>query len=283
MWSRVPTFDELIWPSLLAIRANGGSATITEHLDSLIEQQTVSEEIASVPHGNTGRTELEYRLAWSRTGLKRGGFLENSTRGVWTLTELGETATENDVHAAIARLRQGDSQRRKQAQAIRANELDGYVAEDGGDWKSVLLQQLREISPDAFERLSQRILRESGFTKVEVTGRSGDGGIDGTGILQLSLMSFPVLFQCKRYQGTVGPGAVRDFRGAMMGRTDKGLIITTGSFSSEARKEATRDGAPPIELIDGDQLCEHLKKLKLGVTVELIESVEVQSDWFRQV
>lgn len=283
MWARVPTFDELIWPSLLAIRANGGSATITEHLDSLIEQQNVSEDIAAVPHGNTGRTELEYRLAWSRTGLKRAGFLDNSTRGVWTLTELGETATENDVHAAIARLRQADSQRRKQAQAIRADELDGYDAEDGGDWKSVLLQQLREISPDAFERLSQRILRESGFTKVEVTGRSGDGGIDGTGILQLSLMSFPVLFQCKRYQGTVGPGAVRDFRGAMMGRTDKGLIITTGSFSSEARKEATRDGAPPIELIDGDQLCEHVKKLKLGVTVELIESVEVQSDWFQQV
>lgn len=133
------------------------------------------------------------------------------------------------------------------------------------------------------ERLVKRLLRESGFTKVEVTGGSGDGGIDGTGILQLSLMSFPVLFQCKRYQGSVGAAAIRDFRGAMMGRADKGLFITTGTFSTDARKEATRDGAPPIELINGQQLCDHLKALKLGVGLKLVEEVELDEGWFRQL
>ena len=74
------------------------------------------------------------------------------------------------------------------------------------------------------------MLRKSGFTQVDVTGRSGDGGIDGIGIMRLGgFLSFRVLFQCKRYKGSVGAGTVRDFRGAMIGRTDKGLIVTTGN------------------------------------------------------
>ncbi len=91
-------------------------------------------------------------------------------------------------------------------------------------------------------------------------GRSGDGGIDGLGVYQLSLLSFPVFFQCKRYRGTVDAGAVRDFRDTMAGRGDKGLFITTGNFTAEARSEASRDGAPPIDLIDGQRLCDLLKQ-----------------------
>lgn len=280
---RVPTYDELNWPSLVALKESGGSATIEEHVSKVIDLFDVPENVASVPHGETGRTELEYRLAWSRTALRRGGFIENSGRGVWALTERGEQASEADVRSAIAALRAADIQRHKLAAEVRSQATDNGFPDEQTDWKSELLTALKQMTPDAFERLSKRILRESGFTKVEVTGRPGDGGIDGTGILQLSLMSFPVLFQCKRYQGTVGPREVRDFRGAMMGRTDKGLIITTGSFSNEARKEATRDGAPPIELIDGDQLCEHLKKLTLGVSVELIESVHIHPEFFEQI
>jgi restriction system protein len=151
------------------------------------------------------------------------------------------------------------------------------------DWRDELLTKLKVMDPAAFERLAQRILRESGFIKVEVTGRSGDGGIDGTGILQLSLMSFHVLFQCKRYQGSVGSGAVRDFRGAMMGRTDKGLIITTGTFSPDARREATRDGAPPIDLIDGEALCDKLKELHLGVRTVMVEHITIEPGWFDEI
>ncbi len=132
-------------------------------------------------------------------------------------------------------------------------------------WKEQLLEQLMSMRPDAFERLAQRLLREADFDSVNVTGQSGDGGIDGLGVYRLGLMSFPVFFQCKRYRGSVGPGAVRDFRGAMAGRGDKGLLITTGSFTADAKKEATRDGAPPIDLIDGDRLCGLLKQYGLGV------------------
>lgn len=149
------------------------------------------------------------------------------------------------------------------------------------EWKEKLLNILYSISPAAFERLAQRILRESGFSQVEVTGKVGDGGIDGKGIVRVSgLLSFHVIFQCKRYKGSVSPSQIRDFRGAMQGRADKGLFITTGNFTRDALKEATRDGAPPIDLIDGELLCEKLKELKLGITTQFIEQVEIKTEWF---
>ena len=145
-------------------------------------------------------------------------------------------------------------------------------------WKEKLLDVLYNISPAAFERLAQRLLRESGFFQVEVTGKSGDGGIDGKGIVRVSgLLSFHVIFQCKRYRGSVVPSQIRDFRGAMQGRADKGLFITTGTFTKEAIKEAMRDGASPIDLIDGEVLCEKLKELKLGITTEFIEQINIKT------
>ncbi|MCY3927736.1 MAG: restriction endonuclease [Acidobacteria bacterium] len=138
------------------------------------------------------------------------------------------------------------------------------------------------MSPGAFERLSQELLRSSGFEAVKVIGGSGDGGIDGTALYRFSLISFPVYFQCKRHKGSIGAPVVRDFRGAMAGRSDRGLIITTGSFTSDAKREATRDGATPLDLIDGDSLCELLKERGLGVVVRerTVEDVTIDSEYF---
>jgi restriction endonuclease Mrr len=147
-------------------------------------------------------------------------------------------------------------------------------------WQDRLLECLLKMTPAAFERLCQRILRESGFIKVEVTGRSGDGGIDGIGVLRLNLLSFHVFFQCKRWKGSVGASVIRDFRGAMVGRADKGLVMTTGTFSTDARREATRDGAPAIDLVDGETLCELLKGLKIGVSIRKVEHVLVEQKVF---
>jgi restriction system protein len=153
------------------------------------------------------------------------------------------------------------------------------------EWRDQLLDVLMAIAPDAFERLSQRLLREAGFISATVTGRTGDGGIDGLGVYRMSLVSFPVFFQCKRYRGSVGAGAVRDFRGAMAGRGDKGLLITTGTFTAEAKAEATRDGAPPVDLIDGRRLCDLLKEYELGVRTEtrVVEDLSVENELRRPV
>lgn len=160
------------------------------------------------------------------------------------------------------------------------NEIEEEV-DNSEEWKEQLLNILYQITPAAFERLAQRLLRESGFFQVEVTGKVGDGGIDGKGIVRVSgLLSFHVIFQCKRYKGSVTPSQIRDFRGAMQGRADKGLFITTGAFTREAIKEATRDGALPIDLIDGELLCDKLKELKLGVSTQLTETVSIKNEWF---
>jgi restriction system protein len=285
---RVPTYDRLMWPTLKALRAMGGSATNEELLSKIIEQEAVPPEIAAVQHVDQSQSGLNYNLAWAKTYLKKVGAVENSGRAVWAITKIGEGLNEADIAAIPSRVRRQDADVRR----LRDQNSEGEPAPaDSGDaetalepfWKDELLATLRGMTATAFERLAQRLLRESGFIRVEVTGRSGDGGIDGIGVLRLTLLSFQVLFQCKRYQGSVGASAIRDFRGAMVGRSDKGLMITTGTFTSEAKKEATRDGAPPIDLIDGDQLCDLLKSLKPGVRTELVERMVVDKAWFAQL
>lgn len=281
---RVPTYDELMWPALKALKAMGGSASNEELLAKIIELEIIPESIQTFMHTDHRQTRLGYNLAWAKTYLKRVGAVENSTRGVWSLTEVGERMSEEDCRKVPARVRRQDSERKREkdeqvtAEPLSINEPSGEES-----WKDTLIETLRQMAPDAFERLAQRILREAGFIKVEVTGRSGDGGIDGLGVLRVNLLSFQVLFQCKRYQGTVRAGAVRDFRGAMVGRCDKGLMITTGTFSNDAKREATRDGAPAIDLIDGDLLCELLKQLKLGIQIEMVEQVVIDPAWFAKV
>ena len=148
-------------------------------------------------------------------------------------------------------------------------------------YRDALLELLRQLPPAGFENLCQRLLRDAGFQKVVVTGKSGDGGIDGHGVLEVNpFVSFRVLFQCKRYAGSVGSSQVRDFRGAMSGRTDKGIILTTGTFTSDAKSEAVRDGAPPIELVDGAKLIEMFAKLRMGL--KPIETYEIDYTFFEQ-
>lgn len=280
----VPTFDELMDPTVQALKRLGGSASIDELVPEIVRLLSLPQEVADVPHGTTGRTELEYRSAWARTYLRKAGFIENSERGIWALTPEGAQVAAVDGRQ-IAR----DIAKQFQVERATDNESAGAPAaaeesEVALSWQDKLLGVLQAMDPIAFERLCQRLLRESGFIEVEVTKRSGDGGIDGHGTIRIGgLISFNVLFQSKRYKGNIGPDTVRDFRGAMVGRADKGMIISTGGFTLEARREATRDGAPPIDLIDGRLLAEKLKELKLGVKTNLVEHVEVLDDWFRTI
>ena len=284
----IPQYHELMWPSLQATKALGGSATVREMDEATVEAAGFSEEQQAVPHGDGRMSELKYRLHWARTHLKGIGALENSARGVWAITDHGRTLSEDVMHAETKAWRAGVRARRH---ARRASELED-TAEAGdetgvgadGDWKDVLIARLLQLPPDGFERLAQRILREAGFVNVAVTGKSGDGGIDGMGTYRVSLVAFSVYFQCKRYKGSVTAGAVRDFRGAMAGRGEKGLLITTGSFTKDATNEASRDGAPPVELIDGEQLCDLLREYRLGVAVErrVEEDVTVLSEFFNE-
>lgn len=275
--SDLPPFDEYFAPSVECFKEGGGSLTIDEMEEAVAKKMALPEDFLAVPHGDGPRTQFQYELAWVRTYLKKADVLTNSERGVWSLTQKGIAIPPSELAEIPRRVREL-GRRRRQAEDEFAGADEGDDASQQAGWREQLLDRLLELKPDAFERLCQRVLRESGFTKVEVTGRAGDGGIDGTGVLRLTLLSFQVLFQCKRYRGSVGASVVRDFRGAMVGRADKGLIITTGVFTADARKEATRDGAPAIDLIDGDALCELMKSLELGVRTTMVEQVTVDFD-----
>lgn len=286
----LPKFDVLMNPLINALIALGGSGSIDEINEKVVELEQFDESITSILHNpeKSNQTELDYRLAWARTYLKKCGFLENSSRGVWTLTQLAKEQKNINSQEILKTVREMEKNERaiiskgteKQDNNIELQPID--IPEEIADWKDELYLLLtQQISPDAFERLTQRLLRECGFVQVEVTGKTGDGGIDGKGIARINgLMSFHVIFQCKKYQGSVSASEIRDFRGAMVGRADKGLFITTGTFTSSAIKEATRDGAPPIDLIDGEHLAEKLKELQLGVKTEMVEKVTINSDWF---
>lgn len=285
MTTSLPKYDEFMLPTLQAIRDLGGSASIEEIQDKLTETMGLSQGQLDMAYPKSGALIAPDRMSWARSHLKIAGLLASGGKGIWVLTDLGRDAadmTPAQVKAQVKKLSADHHAnvvaRRAGARASGNAEEPAAAVEDEAEWSDKLLERLKAISPAAFERLSQRLLRESGFVRVEVTGKSGDGGIDGTGVLRVNLLSFQVLFQCKRYQGSCGPGIVRDFRGAMQGRADKGLIITTGTFTAEARKEATRDGAPAIDLIDGEGLCLLLKERGLGVVVRPVIREEVEID-----
>ncbi len=226
-------------------------------------------------------TKFAYKLAWTRNYLKGFGLLDNSARGVWVLTESGLKTKEVDKETVKRFVRQKRGSNQKPVDSSNEDVVQDIPE---NSWHEVLLEQLKGMDPIAFERLCQRFLRELGFQNVEVTKRSNDGGIDGFGIIKIgTVISFKCGFQAKRYKNTVSTDIVRDFRGSIIGRADRGVIISTGTFTREAKKEAIRDGAPQIDLIDGNELAEKLKDLRLGVDVELVERVSIKNEWFKSI
>jgi len=283
----VPAYNDMMCELFQAMKELGGSGTIREIDDKTVEILELPIEVQEIMHGNSSKTEVEYRLAWTRTYMKKVGILENSSRGVWSLTTMGRELEKINPEEVVQKVREMTFLKTNDTHNI--NIEDENLENDGVDtpdeiqsWREKLKNILLSLKPDAFERLTQRLLRESGFTQVKVTGRTGDGGIDGTGIVKLNgIISFHMLFQCKRYTGTVSAGEIRDFRGAMQGRADKGLFITTGKFSTPAIEEANRPGTTPIDLVDGDELVDKLRELQLGVAP--VNDYTIDEAWFLSI
>jgi restriction system protein len=293
----VPTYKDLLWPTLTAVRDLGGSGSIAEISSKIIEGERFSEDQQAVLNNRGSKSLLEERIGWARSFLKGMGLLANSKR-VWSLTEYGRTVRPHEIEklhrdyqlAVRNRPRKESEQATEPAREVVIPPEDELLLPDADAvepeqkaWREVLREAMLTMSPGAFERLSQRLLREAGFSNTHVTKLSGDGGIDGWGKYRISLVSFPVFFQCKRHRGTVGAPEIQAFRGALSGRGDRGLMITTGTFTEPAKKEAARDGAIPIDLIDGDQLCDLLKEYGIGVTTTIrqVEDVIVNTDFLQ--
>jgi restriction system protein len=271
-------FARYLNPVLAAVRTLGGSARPREVYDYVARTLGISDAERSIPN-QSGVSRFENDVAWARFYLARAGYLDASRHGVWALTDNGRAVaelTDSEIPDLIRQVQADSRSVPSPAPLPAASDSTRDAGDDEaeseppdlpkGTYREEALEILRAVSPAGFERFCQRLLREAGFQQVRVTGRSGDGGIDGIGILQVNpFVSFKVLFQSKRYAGSVTPAQVRDFRGAMMGRADKGLILTTGTFTADAQAEAVRDGVPPIELVDGHGLVTLLEQLELGL------------------
>jgi restriction system protein len=291
---RLPKHDELFWPVVQALRQLDGSADNEQLVEKVSELLEIDDELTASPHKAGPQTEIGYRIAWVKSWLKWGGMVDNPRRALRVLTERGRSATEEDVNA-VRQLRRAEAVRKRNAKVARADHGEGGDFDDApasdeleqfadDNWQNELLDIIRAIEAPAFERLARQLLLSLGFSHVEVVGKSGDGGIDLLGIVKINdVLTFRVLAQCKRYKGTVAPKDIRDFRGAMQGRTDKGIYITSGRYSRDAKKEASRDGVPEIDLVDGEGLSNLLKRLQMGVETKLVERVIIHKDFFSKI
>ena len=271
-----PQFIRFFIPVISVLQKLGGSGTSSEVTEIVVELMKISSDELSIIN-KSGQLRVHNQVFWARFYLVKAGYIDASKRGIWILTNKGKKITASDLKPLDVFDKVYATFRAETRKTVSLPET--AEAMDSLDYKEELLEILKSLPPAGFEHLCQRLLRESGFEEVVVTGRTGDGGIDGNGILQLNpLVSFNILFQCKRYKNSVSPAEIRDFRGALQGRADKGIFITTGTFTSEAKKEARRDGAAPIELVDGDKLVKMFENLELGLIQK--KTFEIEKTFF---
>lgn len=286
---QIPRYKDLIVPTFQALKTLGGSGNNDDILVQIIADLRLSNGVVDAPHkGSTSMTELAYQAAWARTYLKNYGIISNTARSVWVINPDYAHSDSVDAKKIIAIVTKQNSEKRK-AKAVDTNTANDTPADDGIDepdevkpWRVKLSEILHFMDPYGFERLAQRILRECGFSQVEVTKKSGDGGIDGTGKLKINgIFSFNVAFQCKRYSGIVGASAIRDFRGSLTTDIEKGVLITTGTFSKAAKEEASNPGKQQIDLIDGEELMNKIAEYGIGVREVIV--YEIDEDFFAKI
>lgn len=287
----VPRYTDLILPTFLALKELGGSGNNDEILSCVTRNLDLPDEAVDFLHkGSESLSELAYQLAWARTYLKNYGVIENSARSVWSILPSYAKEAFLDAKQIVQTVAKKNAEKRamkSKGELILNNsapEDDGVeFPEEVKPWRQKLLEILQSMDPYGFERLAQRVLRECGFSQVEVTKKSGDGGIDGVGKLRIGggILSFNVAFQCKRYSGIVGTGEVRDFRGSLSKNIEKGVLITTGSFSKAAKAEAADPSKQQIDLMDGEAFID--KIAEFGIGVREVRSYEIDEDYFSNI
>lgn len=272
-------FVKWFGPLLDALRELGYSGKPKEVSERIAANLNLSDDFLDTTL-KSGTNKFHNQVAWARQYLAWEGLLDTSIRGTWKLTEKGKNTSLDYQQAHKLFLKWVEinqkARKKKTEKEIIDNQEESSPDEIEIKAESNLLEVLKSLTPDGFENICKELLREHNFENVEVTGKSHDGGIDGYGTLEINpFVSFKVIFQCKRYQGSVSRAQVGDFRNAMIGRAEKGIILTTGTFTKEAEKEANRDGAPPIELVDGIKLVEMFEKVELGLKPKTIYEVDL--------
>jgi len=274
--ANLPAHVQFFLPILTILQKSGGSASSLELKDGLVTMLEISDDELEEKLKN-GVSRIDNMITWSKVYLVREGLVDTSNSNVWSLTEEGlrRQLTDEDVLKIFKKIHGGFISKKNAHNKNTSTDEEELDLKIDNEHREELLEILKTLPPAGLERLCQRLLRASGFIKVVVKGHSGDGGIDGEGILEINpLVSLKVIFQAKRYKDAVSPSLIRDFRGAMQGRAEKGIFITTGRFTREARNEAIREGVPPIELVDGDKLVQLFEQRQLGLKPKVVYQID---------
>lgn len=275
-----PEFLKYLIPVLTTLQSNGGALNSSNAIEQVVENLGITEEELEEATSN-GQSKIRNQIQWARFYLFKAGLIDNAQRGIWRLTNEGleKELTDADVYELFKEVQESVRNTHKMTPKKVEQKFDDISTEDE-EHSIGLLKLIQNLPPAGFEKLCKRLLTEIGINDITITGGSGDQGIDGKGIVKLNhVVSLNIVFQCKRYKETVSPHHVRDFRGAMLGRGEKGLIITTGRFTKEAKNEASRDGVTPIELIDGDRLVILFEKCHLGL--KPVTVFEIDYEFFK--
>ena len=280
----IPNYAALIEATYVALKQLGGSGRNDEINKAVYSILNISDEVLDILHtGRTSFSEIDYRLAWARTLLKNYGAITNSARRVWTISsEFADIDAVDGAMVEKCRNISNHTAEKGAAEVLEPDSMDSDAPQDTETWRQRVFNILIHMDPYAFERLAQRVLRECGFTDVIVTKSSGDGGIDGYGKLKINgIISFNIAFQCKRYQGVVGSPEIRDFRGSLTKNIEKGVFITTGTFSKAAQEEAENPGKQQIDLINGEDFIDMLAEYSIGLTE--VKDYEIDEEFFAKI
>ena len=280
----IPNYAALIEATYVALKQLGGSGRNDEINKAVYSILNISDEVLDILHtGRTSFSEIDYRLAWARTLLKNYGAITNSARRVWTISsEFADIDAVDGAMVEKCRNISNHTAEKGAAEVLEPDSMDSDAPQDTETWRQRVFNILIHMDPYAFERLAQRVLRECGFTDVIVTKSSGDGGIDGYGKLKINgIISFNIAFQCKRYQGVVDSPEIRGFRGSLTKNSEKGVFITTGTFSKAAQEEAENPGKQQIDLINGEDFIDMLADYSIGLTE--VKDYEIDEEFFAKI
>jgi len=286
-----PRFVQHFGSLLDALRALGSSARPAEAMEWIYKNRSIPQSYAETVN-KSGQTSFENDVHWARFYLAKAGLIDTEKRGVWVATDAGREATLTSdqaydlykkIHGGFQKDAIGSSATKlplalPEEQNTSAPDEHEFINQDLVQERLVVL--LKGLTDSGFEELCARLLRHIGFENVTVTGRSNDKGVDGVGYLLINrFVRTKVMFQCKRYDGVVGPEKIRDFRGAIQGRAERGILLTTGTFTRGAVEEAARENATAIELVDIDRLLTLL--IEEGLGVRETKALVVEEEFFR--
>ena len=277
-FSPLPEYFQYIKPVVEVQKKLGGSAKSAKVLDLLINKVGYSKKPSSQP-ANPCPSKIGNEMQKVRKVLLYAGLLDSSQKGVWRLTKIGLSTDLSDInlyHLNELRKKAEKEYRENRKTKINTASLQSETMVNHKksigvreDRRRPLLDQLKMLSHADLKKVCQEVLRRSGFEDVNIVRESGENCLEGECIFQKNLFMLPdVMFQFKCVEESIKAEEIRDFRCAMRRRADKGIFMTIGSFTAEAKQEAQRDGVSPVVLIDGEKIVGMIEKFKIRLKSE---------------